>query len=343
MGARPQFIKHAPVSKELKKHFVLKTIHTGQHYDFRLSEIFFKELNMDEPDFLLKIGSHTHGIQTGLMLMEIEKVLLIEKPKVVLVYGDTNSTLAGAIAASKLGILIAHVEAGLRGFNRDLPEEINRILTDHVSTFLFAPTKNSVQNLKNEGIVENVFLCGDVMLDSILLAKKLIGNVEEGNFYLVTLHRPYNTDSIERLISILDTINELHFPSVFPIHPRTRVKLEENGIDISKYFNVKFVPPTSYLELVRLQMQAKAVITDSGGVQKEAYILGKRCITLRKETEWGETLIGNWNYLIFNNLEMIGEALKLPLSHYNRGLFGDGKASQFIANRILNGISRSDI
>lgn len=334
LGARPQFIKHAPVSIELNKLFELKSIHTGQHYDHSLSQIFFEELNIQKPDYFLNIGSHSHGAQTGLMLIEIEKILVHEKPDLILVYGDTNSTLAGAIASAKLHIPIAHIEAGLRSFNKEMPEEINRVITDHISTLLFPPTIVAKQNLTNEGIIENVFLAGDVMVDSILLAKSSLKEVQENNFYLVTLHRPYNTDDINRLIEILNAINILNFPIVFPIHPRTKQMLYNNSTNLNEYSNINFIEPQSYINLIKLQMEAIAIITDSGGIQKEAYILKKRCITLRKETEWIETLEGNWNTLLYSSLEEIENVLSLPLSNYIENIYGDGRASFHIAERL---------
>jgi UDP-GlcNAc3NAcA epimerase len=269
------------------------------------------------------------------MLTLVEEILMKEMPMAVLVYGDTNSTLAGALAASKLNIPVIHIEAGLRSFNKKMPEEINRILTDHVSSILFAPSTLAVENLKKEGLSDGVVLCGDVMNDMVLLAKEKIPNtVDLSDFYLITIHRPYNTDEKSRLFYILDTINKLDSLAIFPIHPRTLTKIADFGGKIEDYQNIKFIEPLSYFELIEHQIKAKAIITDSGGVQKEAYILRKKCITIRSETEWAETLQGGWNHLVFDNLDNIQELIYENPTDYIENLYGNGQASNFISQKL---------
>jgi len=336
VGARPQFIKHAPLEIEMKKCFEVFTIHTGQHYDEKMSDIFFQQLLIEKPKYHLETGSYSHGKQTGIMIEKIEEVLIYEMPDAIVVYGDTNSTFSGAMAASKLKIQVIHIEAGLRSFNRDMPEEINRVLTDHISSILFAPTLSSLENLRKEGIVKNCFVVGDIMYDSILLAKKIIGeNIEQRDIVLATLHRPYNTDDVGRLIRILVELNKLKYPVVFPIHPRTKNILLNNNVCFQSFPNISFTEPVSYFELVKLQMQAKLVITDSGGVQKEAYLLRKKCITLRSETEWEETLANNWNTLVYENLGDLHKHLETEPGVYIDGVFGKGKTAIEITKRIL--------
>jgi UDP-GlcNAc3NAcA epimerase len=337
VGARPQFIKHAPLELALKTFFNVVTIHTGQHYDAKMSKIFFDQLNISPPTYMLKSSGKgvSHGQQTGEMLTLVEEILMKEMPMAVLVYGDTNSTLAGALAASKLNIPVIHIEAGLRSFNKKMPEEINRILTDHVSSILFAPSTLAVENLKKEGLSDGVVLCGDVMNDMVLLAKEKIPNtVDLSDFYLITIHRPYNTDEKSRLFYILDTINKLDSLAIFPIHPRTLTKIADFGGKIEDYQNIKFIEPLSYFELIEHQIKAKAIITDSGGVQKEAYILRKKCITIRSETEWAETLQGGWNHLVFDNLDNIQELIYENPTDYIENLYGNGQASNFISQKL---------
>lgn len=336
IGARPQFIKHAPLEIALKKYFNIFSIHTGQHYDQKMSDIFFDQLNISKPKYMLNAGTGMHGQMTGLMLAKIEEVLLLEKPDALLVYGDTNSTLAGALAASKLHLPIIHIEAGLRSFNRKMPEEVNRVLTDHVSNYLFAPTNIAVENLKNEGIQEGVFQVGDVMYDALLLAKKVIGeNFVSNNQILLTLHRPYNTDDVVRLNRILNELNLLNIPIVFPIHPRTKAVFERDSTSDDSYPFINFIEPVSYFDLIKLQLESSCIITDSGGIQKEAYLLKKKCITLRSETEWLETLNGGWNTLIFDDLDMIASAVNSIPSDYIDNIYGNGNTSTLVAD-ILN-------
>lgn len=339
IGARPQFIKHAPVQIELQKHFTALTIHTGQHYDSSMSDIFFSELKIPAPDyhFSLNHGSQ-QGMQTAQMMTEIEKVVLEEKPQAVLVYGDTNSTLAGALVASKLQIPVIHIEAGLRSFNKEMPEEINRILTDHVSSLLFCPSELAVENLAKEGIKENVLLCGDVMKDMLLLASGFVAHkMPDQPYYFATIHRPYNTDYKERMEVILDTFQALDAPVVFAIHPRTTKKLEDYNIDVKAYDNVMLVPPVGYFDSLSYQKYARGVITDSGGMQKEAYWLKKRCITIRKETEWVETLKDGHNLLVFDDLHLLpGLLQRPPVNDFNEQLYGSGNAAAEITAQILN-------
>ncbi len=321
VGARPQFIKLAPLSKILRENGISEIIvHTGQHYDENMNDLFFKELEIPEPDYNLGIGSGNHGEQTGRMLIEIEKIMLKEKPDLVIVFGDTNSTLAGALAASKLHIKLAHVEAGLRSFNKRMPEEINRVLTDHISDILFCPTQTAVENLKNEGIIIGVYLVGDVMFDALLHFSKISDmksnilerlNIKQKEYYLATIHRAENTDDYERLKNILTAFSKMDEMVVFPIHPRTRKMISYYRLDdLLENDNVKVIDPVGYLDMLKLERNAKAILTDSGGVQKEAFWLKVPCITLRDETEWIETVNLGWNRLVGSNVEKILEAVR---------------------------------
>ncbi len=336
VGARPQFIKAAAVSGRLRTKATEILVHTGQHYDLQMSEVFFQELGIPAPDYHLGIGSGSHGAQTGKMLEEIEQVLMRESPELVLVYGDTNSTLAGALAAAKLHIPIAHVEAGLRSFNRQMPEEINRVLTDHLSTWLLAPTPTAVAHLQNEGIQTGVQLVGDVMYDIFLQLAQVAPlrsdilqreNLAPRDYYLLTLHRAENTDDPQRLRVIMETLQASGLPIVFPIHPRTKKQLAAAGITLkSKQF--KLLEPVGYFEMLNLELNATAILTDSGGVQKEAYFAGVPCITLREETEWVETVTAAWNRLVGAAPERLQSALKLDWVGKTRPeLFGNGSAA----------------
>lgn len=341
IGARPQFIKAAVLTKIIEKEPGVNEVlvHTGQHYDENMSKVFFDELEIPRPHYNLEVGSGSHAYQTGMMLQKIEKVLLSEKPDWIIVYGDTNSTIAGALAASKLHIKIAHVEAGLRSFNKLMPEEINRITTDRISDLLFAPSLNALHLLKNEGLERNAVFTGDVMFDSILFYQKLAGKkhklsdvTDEENFYLATVHRQENTEDKTRLQSIFDAFSELDLPVVLPLHPRTLSKLSE----ITFNDNVKIIEPVSYLEMILLLKNSKKVLTDSGGLQKEAYFLKKPCITLRDETEWIETIEGNWNFITGTNKELILEKVKVNQFAQQKNYYGDGKAGEKILSAILN-------
>ena len=336
VGARPQFVKHAVQELSLKKYFNVFSIHTGQHFDKNMSDVFFKELNIERPRYLLKNSSSSHGAMTGNMLIEIEKILIFEKPDLVLVYGDTNSTLAGALAGVKLNIPIIHIEAGLRSFNSNMPEEINRIITDRISSYLFCPSKESENNLISEGIAQNVYVVGDIMFDALLLAKKYLGDkISIKDQILLTLHRPYNTDDFDRLISLLVVLDKLNFKIIFPIHPRTKIKLSENQFDYSLFKNITIIDPLSYFDFIKLQLESTFIITDSGGVQKEAYWLKKQCITVRSETEWVETLENGWNTLVFEDYAKIPQILQSQPGEYIDNIYGSGNSSDLIAE-ILN-------
>lgn len=347
VGARPQFIKVKPIVDRAMgvknlKHIL---IHTGQHYDYEMSKIFFKELGIPKPDYELGIGSHAHGKQTALMLEGIEKILMKEKPCVVMVYGDTNSTLAGALAAAKLDIPLAHIEAGLRSRRMDMPEEINRIITDRISRYLFCPTKSAVRNLEKEGNKKGVYLVGDIMYEAVLnniqVAKKKSGilkklRVHPQSYYLATVHRADNTDNKDNLRVILETLGALDLPVVFPIHPRTKKAIIENDyLKIKRFKNILFIKPVSYLDMLILEKNAAKILTDSGGVQKEAYYMKIPCITLRKETEWEETLTEGWNVLAMPGKEDIaGLARNFNPPAKQRDIFGDGKTSEKILKII---------
>jgi UDP-GlcNAc3NAcA epimerase len=317
VGARPQFIKAAAFSRELRKRHQEFLIHTGQHYDYAMSGVFFDGLELPAPNANLEIGSGPHGAQTGAMLGAIEKVLIEQKPDWVLVYGDTNSTLAGALAASKLHIPVIHVEAGLRSFNRRMPEEVNRVLTDHASDLLFCPSQTAVDNLTYEGINKNVHLVGDVMLDVLTWATaRMNGHAQETlgrlgvtdrKYLLATVHRSENTDDPSRLQGILEAFNSITEEVIFPIHPRTRKAI--NGQARNLRPNVKLVEPLSYFDMLAVSKSARLILTDSGGLQKEAYWLGVPCVTLREETEWVETVQSGWNTLAGSDTQKIVTAV----------------------------------
>jgi UDP-N-acetylglucosamine 2-epimerase (non-hydrolysing)/UDP-GlcNAc3NAcA epimerase len=318
-------------------------VHTGQHYDYGMSDVFFQEMEMRPPDFHLGAGGGTHAEQTGKMLIEIEKILSAVKPDYVLVYGDTNSTLAGALAAAKAQIPLAHVEAGLRSYNRAMPEEINRVLTDHVSSLLFCPTEAAIANLAKEGITKGVHRVGDVMYDALLhnlaLARKRSTilqsfGLEKGTYVLATVHRAANTDDPARMAAILDALSSLSTQVIFPVHPRTRRMIQETGLSVSA--NVKMVEPVGHFDVLILQENANCILTDSGGMQKEAYLLGMRCITLREETEWVETVQAGWNKLTGVDAEAIREAFESWHPSAERpALYGNGNAAGEIC-RILS-------
>lgn len=347
IGARPQFIKASVVSKAIQETGGLTEVlvHTGQHFDANMSDIFFNQLGIPRPTYQLDIHGGSHGDMTGRMLIEIEKVLLAEKPDRVLVYGDTNSTLADALAAAKLHIPVAHVEAGLRSFNMRMPEEINRILTDQISDILFCPTQTAINNLNNEGFASKpiqVLNVGDVMQDSAMLfatqATKPQGFELEDGFILTTIHRAENTDDPQRLTSIFTALNQIAAttPVVLPLHPRTRNIIKSLNIDTSK---LTLIDPVGYLEMIWLLQRTGLVLTDSGGVQKEAFFFNKACVTMRDQTEWVELVDGGFNELVGADAEEILAAVK---KHYGRKvedvnmLYGGGKASQRIAGFLKN-------
>lgn len=372
VGARPQIIKASAISRCIKNKFSGKIsetiVHTGQHYDSNMSDVFFDELEIPKPAYNLEVGSAQHGKQTAAMLTGIEKIFLSEYPDAVIVYGDTNSTLAGAIAASKIHIPVIHIEAGLRSFNKKMPEEINRIATDHVSTMLFSPTLQGIENLQKEGFstqnlppytIDNpgVFHCGDIMYDNSLyfadLATKknrilLDLTLEKDNFILVTIHRDSNTDNPENLSSIMDALNQISLNNnikiVLPLHPRTQKKWDELLAknlkeSIRENHLVKIIEAVSFLDMICLEKNAKLIITDSGGVQKESYFFGKKCLVLRNDTEWVELvelgmakLVGsNKGRIISGYHEMINKK-----SGVCPPIFGDGKSAEFILNKLLN-------
>lgn len=345
IGARPQFIKHAPIEIAAKGQFDLVSIHTGQHYDDNMSKIFFDQLNIVEPAYMLETGSAGHGVQTGRMMAEIEPIVQTEQPDFILVYGDTNSTLAGALVGAKLNIPIIHIEAGLRSFNKTMPEEINRVLTDHVSSLLLVPTEGAIENLQREGITQNVYKTGDVMCDMVHIARKEadINTEKAGAYYYATIHRPYNTDRVEQLTGILEGLNGLNHPVKFALHPRTKNKMEAYGLNPEQFENIDFLPPVSYFENIALQAGALAIITDSGGIQKEAYILKRKCITIRPETEWTETLESGWNTLAYDKLDQLSILVEEAPGAYVEGIYGDGKASQEIIGIISSYIESSKI
>lgn len=348
LGARPQFVKAATVSRELKKAEVQEVIvHTGQHFDHNMSQVFFDEMEIPQPDYNLEISGLNHGAMTGRMLEKIEEVLIEEKPDYVLVYGDTNSTLAGALAAVKLHIPVAHVEAGLRSFEMKMPEEVNRILTDRISSVLFCPTQAAIKNLQREGYDDfscKVILSGDVMFDAVryygskidthatILQKEKLENIP---FILVTLHRAENTNDPKRLKEICEALNEIsrEVRIVLPLHPRTRAFLEKQNIQLE----ATIIEPVGYFDMLALLRSCKMVMTDSGGLQKEAYFFEKFCITLRDQTEWVELIEAGVNALAGANKEVI---LSLFKENYNRsvrlkeGLYGDGHAATVIAKHF---------
>jgi UDP-N-acetylglucosamine 2-epimerase len=317
VGARPQFVKAGPVSRALRPSHQEILVHTGQHYDANMSDVFFADLDIPPPDVNLEIGSGPHGQQTGEMLARIEAVLVAEKPDWLLVYGDTNSTLAGALAASKLHIPVAHVEAGLRSFNRRMPEEVNRVVTDHVARLLFCPSAVAVENLAAEGIVDGVCIVGDVMASSLAFAASRARTrsriltqlgLTAKDYFLATVHRAENTDSSARLGALMEAFSSLGERVVFPVHPRTRKMLAQ--FDIVPGPTVAMVEPLGYLDMVMAAQSARMILTDSGGIQKEAYWLGVPCITLRDETEWVETVESGWNTLTGTASESIVRAAR---------------------------------
>lgn len=339
VGARPNFIKMAPVSKEIRRSFSEVIIHTGQHYDYEMDKIFFDELGIPDPDYHLGVGSGPHGRQTGEMLKKIEEILLKEKPDVALVFGDTNTTLAGALAATKMHIRVAHVEAGLRSFDRRMPEEANRVLTDHCSDLLFCPTLTSVENLKREGIMKGVYLTGDVTVEALQGHFKIATerskvldelDLRPKEYFLATLHRAENTDNYLNLKNITDSFSEIE-NIVFPCHPRTEKLLKQFKLWDSVAAHVKVTKPMGYYDMLVLEKNARKILTDSGGVQKEAYILDVPCITLRKNTEWVETVSDGWNVLVGDDRELI---LKMANEFEPRkaktNVFGNGRASAII-------------
>ncbi len=338
IGARPQFIKASTVSRRILLESSIQEvlIHTGQHFDQNMSGLFFEELGISQPHYKLNINSVSHGEMTGRMLIEIEKILVTERPDIVMVYGDTNSTLAGALAASKLHIPVVHVEAGLRSFNMKMPEEINRILTDQVSEVLFCPTVHAVENLKKEGAADknvDIVLVGDVMQDASLLfaefSKKPNILIDADLFIVATLHRAENTNDFDNLSNILYALNFIHreiVPVIMPLHPRTAKIVKDLGLEL----HVQTIAPVGYLEMIWLLQHASLVLTDSGGLQKEAFFFGKGCVTMREETEWVELVTHGVNFLAGTNAEHIIQKVKNALGLKvagDKNIYGGGNAS----------------
>ncbi len=342
IGARPQFIKAGPLSKELRKYFTEVLVHTGQHYDYGMSDIFFEELDIPEPDYNLGICGGTHGKMTGEMLKKIEEVLLMERPDAVIVYGDTNSTLAGSLAAVKRHIPIGHVEAGLRSYNRMMPEEINRVISDQISKWLFIPSEVSKKNLEKEGITEGIYIVGDIMCDAVMNNSKRANErskildslkLEKQNYFVATIHRAENTDYKERLSAIFDMLASVPGKIILPLHPRTNNKVMEYGIEYPG--NILIVDPVGYLDMLELMQNSAAVLTDSGGIQKEAYYLNIPCITLRDESEWVETVEAGWNFITGADKEKFACALselKSVRKIVHPFLYGDGKTAEKIVD-----------
>ncbi len=361
IGARPQFIKAGAFSRYIKNNSNVTEIivHTGQHYDKNMSDIFFEELEIPKPQYHLNIGSGSHASQTAEMMRSIEKVLIEEKPDVLLVYGDTNSTLAGALTASKLHIPVAHVEAGLRSFNMFMPEEQNRILTDHLSSFLFCPTKTAISHLKNENIYDQkkgrflhgdtliVKNSGDIMYDAVLFNSKLSRKkskiledlkLKPQEYLLSTIHRAENTDFPDRLKDIFAAFSDIEEKIVLTLHPRTKKYIAQYDISVSK--NVMIIDPVGYLDMLSLESQSKMIVTDSGGIQKEAYFMKVPCITMRDETEWVETIESGWNFLTSSDREQITSSYALikngfDLNKLQIPFFGDGNSAKKIIENII--------
>lgn len=365
VGARPQFVKVAMLAEAVREYNETATgtqldhvlVHTGQHYDPNLSDVFFNQLPLPEPHYNLGVGSGSHAHQTGELLKRIESAILKEGPDVTVLYGDTNSTLAGAVAASKMHLKVAHVEAGLRSFNRRMPEEINRVVADHLSDFLFCPTSTAVNHLKSEGITQGVYLSGDVMLDAALAFTATANTrshvlstlgLRPSEYMLCTMHRAENTESDRHIAKIVQLLTQIDRPLVFPMHPRTRDRLassphlQEPAKALLSAKHLHVIDPVSYLDMLALTCNARLVLTDSGGLQKEAYFLGVPCLTLRGETEWTETLNGGWNRLVNAESEQtiplveslwMGNGMR-PVGRPDLSAFGGGEAANLIVRQL---------
>lgn len=345
LGARPQFIKAWAVGAALRRAQIEEVVvHSGQHYDEEMSGRFFTELGLAAPRHHLGVGSGPHGQQTGRMLEAVERALQAERPDWVIVYGDTNTTLAGALAAAKLDLPVAHIEAGLRSFNRAMPEEVNRVLTDHISRRLFCPSDSAAANLRAEGIVAGVHVVGDVMHDSLLhfAARAAAGSAILGqlglapeSYHVATLHRAALTDDGEQLRRLLGVLDRLDAPVLLPLHPRTRARLEALGGLAPLGGRLRVIPPLGYLDMLRLVASCRRVLTDSGGLQKEAYWLGRPCITLREETEWVETVAAGWNTLAGFDARRIEAAVGTEPPPVRPPLYGDGRAAERIVAALV--------
>lgn len=342
VGARPQFIKAAPVSRVLRGRHQEFLLHTGQHYDDEMSDLFFRQLEIPTPDLNLEVGSGRHGAQTGAMLPGIESVAIDERPDWLLVYGDTNSTLAGALVGAKLHIRVAHVEAGLRSFDRRMPEEVNRVVADHLSSLLLCPTGVAVSNLSREGITLGVEVVGDVMYDAFLqnleVARqtcRILGDLslDRNGYQLLTMHRAENVDMPQLVASVLQGVGESGKRVIFPAHPRTRASLKSAALNVPD--NLTLIDPVGFLEMLVLEENAEAIVTDSGGVQKEAYFAGRPCITLRSTTEWTETVTAGWNLLVGTDAAAIAAAMRDFRPAGERPLFfGDGHAAEHVVEAL---------
>ena len=348
IGTRPQYIKVAPLIRSLKlnkyKNIKYTLIDTGQHYDKNLSDNFYKELRIKKANYNLKVGSHTHGKQTAKIMIKLENIVLNQIPDCIIVFGDTNSTLAASLISKKLHIPLAHIEAGLRSYNLTMPEEINRILTDKISDYLFCPTKSSVLNLKKEGINKNIFNVGDIMYDNYLFYKKFFKSKVKYDkpYILVTIHRAENTDNNKSLENIIFILNKLSsdYLIIFAIHPRTKKILQKNNISTT---GLKLIEPQSYINIIGLILNSKILITDSGGLQKEAYFAKIPCVTIRRQTEWIETLESGWNRLsnvnsIKNLTKKIQEAISFNRNNKIKSHYGNGKTSEKILDCIVKSL-----
>jgi len=350
VGNRPQFVKAAPLSRALRRRVTEVLVHSGQHYDPELADLFFDELGVPQPDHALEVGSGSPVTQLAVMLERLEPLLVDEAPDMVLVYGDTTTTLAGALAAAKLGVPIGHVEAGLRSFDKSMPEEQNRVVTDHLSTLLMCPTDTAVSNLAREGITAGVHQVGDVMLDASRMfapaaaarpGPRALG-LEPGGYLLVTVHRAAATDTPGALASLVEVLTTIEEPAIFPVHPRTRHRLESAGLweRLEHHSALRLSPPVGYLDFTALLIGARAVVTDSGGVQKEAYFHGVPCVTLRDTTEWVETVEGGFNHLVGMDAGKLRAALSDVYMPADRpSYYGDGQASEHIADAVAAALS----
>jgi len=339
IGTRPQIIKQAALQFALEEYaqIACRLIHTQQHYDKNMSHVFFDDLDIAKPDYTLEVGSHSHATQTALMMQKLEPILIDEQPDYLIVYGDTNSTLAGTLVAAKLNIRIVHIEAGLRSHNMLMPEEVNRVITDRLAHLAFAPSESAMQQLMLEGLEEIAHLSGDIMKDLVRRYRDDIPlpPISALAYYYSTIHRPYNTDNQDRITEILHTLNELPIKVIFSLHPRTKAFLTVKHIDLDYFKNIHFISPVSYTENLAYINGAVALITDSGGMQKEAYWLQTRCVTIRSETEWIETLANDCNQLLFTDVNRLAEVLESECGSFEESLYGNGNAASYIIETLL--------